>query len=408
MRRAVALGLGAALATSGQVGWAQAPGPVTPTELTYHFTRITMVSADGKYIDLSSQPFTFTFRRSDPDLAGVPLQDVAIPSGRYVGIQICYRNQEQVKLDAVRYDGPDGARFRHGDLVSSTAQGVVAAPATAVAVSYGAGDQDWCSGSRFVDPVCVAGSTPCQSHDRVLDARATDGGVEADLVVNMLVDLFHAVVVDADSGAVQYVPNPFVTLGTPGAAIHMTTWDDATRTVGDVSILFGPEGQLIAEMTSKWPEFGLGLGGMCPGPNAVMVTAPLPDGSYPDGPVYVGNFDDGGTGALQVPAMGGACMDISDTTQCLSYGINELNGFLQPPGNLATERCLADADADPPYLGLSYRHVAAGGGDGSTVSMSIVRVVDPSNRFGICRAGDPTEVVGRAGTCSSQGSPDGY
>lgn len=417
----IAAAFAALLLTAGGTARAQNPGPVTPSEVTVHVTSVSLQGVDQSFFGLVNQPFDFTFRRRDPDFAGVPLKDAEVQTGRYAAISLCFKNRQEVLFDGTRYDGRDGALLHHGDLVYSLGGAALSAQAgVATPIGVGAGDQQWCSITSFRAPLCItSGGGGCQPGDTRIDAQAVAGpdggsgdggsGVEASLQINLLLDMYHSVMVDADSGAVQSAPSPFVTLGSAGAGIHLAAYDAPSGTAADATLLFSPERELIAAFVSKRPGAG-GMNGLCDGQSTVIASA-VPDGGAAlpwAGPVFIGLFDDSGTGGLQVPAMGGACRDITDPTQCVADSINVFTGLLQEPGHAAAVTCIAPADARPPYLGYQYRHGDHSRGDGSTVQLPIVRVVDPGNLFGVCRPGAASAVQGHPGTCASSGTVDGY
>jgi len=377
---------------------AQEMGPVTPTAVTYHFTSVSIVEVDGSYRGLMQKPFTYTFRRADPDFAATPLDDVTIPFGRYTGVGICFENHQEVTLDAVRYEGRSGTLFQHGDLVSTTAAGVARAGGTVVESVLSGGPPIQCTSFRFPSPLCIAdGPGDCQPGDQIFSASAIDGdagSATGDLILNLLLDLMHSVFVDADTGALQGMPMLQITVGAPGAGVHLSRNFDGA--VADVSVLFGPDRSVLSARVSKWP-LSAALNGMCVGQSDVM----LRDGAAHDGPTFISRFDPNGGGALQIPATQ-AC---NNASECNSVGVNVIRDLLQPVGASATVRCVADAEADPPYLGYVYH--GGPGGDRSTVTLEISRIVDPGDLFGICSA--ETAVARHPGTCAAQNrSTDGY
>jgi hypothetical protein len=406
MRRAVTACAALGLLLAPSAANAMQPGPVTPTAITYTFTSVSLVEAGGGYRSLTTEAFSHTFLRSDPDLAPVQLAETAVAFGRYAGISVCFDSTVHITLDGVRYDGPDGALFHHGEAITSVGadgalDGAVApaggAPATALPFRVSTADEN-CVRYLFPAPACVTDTpgTDCQAGDEVHPA---DG--DAALSLDLLVDLFHGVIVDADTGKLSGMPLVQVTAGTPGASIHLSAFTDGVA--ADVSLLFGPAKELLSMVASKWPQQA-GMSGMCAGQSAVYATA-APPGAAPlwDGPTFLGLFDASGLGKVQAP-IAAQCLD---NDHCGSIGVDVVTDLLQPVGGAASVTCVADADAAPPFLGYTY--AGGSGGDGSLVTLPVTRVVDPAGLFGLCGAGAPGAVADHPGTCAAEGAAaDGY
>src|SRR5262245_20400625 len=103
----------------GSAASARQPGPVTPTSVTYTINSVSLIDAGGQYHTLTQTPFSYAFRRADPDLAQAPLANVDIELGRYTAANVCFSTAVQMVFDGIRYDGRDGTLIQHGDLVYS-------------------------------------------------------------------------------------------------------------------------------------------------------------------------------------------------------------------------------------------------------------------------------------------------
>ena len=389
-------------------------GVVTPTTVTYTFNSVGIFDVDNKENLLVTDPFTYSFNRADANFAPVKLQDVLVPFGRYTNLNVCFNTQVQIKIDGGIFSGHSNTAINSGDAIYTTSAtnsaGAVSHtnPGTAVAttISVSTSAQN-CAQNFSPKPLCIteSGTTGCQPGDVVETApvvQTADAGPQADVSFSifLLLDLDHAVFIDSTTGQIQDVANVQVTVGQPGAAIHLSAPPDSDGNTADVGMLFGPDKSLLAVQAVK--IYDASRPGMCDGSAAVPITAAPAGSPLPIGIDFIGLLNSSGTGDLQVPASG-AC-EPGDT--CMSNGVNHFTGFIQAVGESAAVTCGADSAATPPFLGYTY--LGGPGGDGSTVTLPIVRIVDPGNIFGIC---DETHspVAGATGTCSAvTGSTDGY
>lgn len=401
-------------------------GPVTPTSVAFTFTQIAIVSESNQQITLTTGPTTTTFHRTDPDFEGATLSDVAIPYGRYAAINVCYQARVPVLLDGVTYQGyaassPGG--LPHGAQLWTTPSGVTATnPGTAVEYAYvpGGPNTQYCTGETFQSILCVVESASdaagdCNPGDEVYAAQGKvvpvgDGGqmtVDADvtLQIYLLTDLYNSVDIEPYSLAVNSVPSIHVTVGRPGAAVHLTA-TDGVRNTADVGFLFGPDKSLMWADYSKTDDSA--YPGMCNGQSSVYLTAQPPSSSFQLPNVYpVGEFDPLLSGGAVIgPILGGECEDTSDPNQCQVIGDNETTGILQSVDEQAQLTCIPDSQGPFEAMGYQYRTASRTGGDGSSVALTISRIVDPSHLLGTCTS---HFVSGSTGTCSKSGNGvDGY
>ncbi len=417
--RIAALGLGLSLLAPA-VAFA---GPVTPTAVTFTFNSISLVAGASDYRSLTTSTSTKTFRRADPDFEGTTLSDVDVPYGRYTGLSVCYQSALQILLDGVTYQGyaaasPGGVDF--GTRLWTTASGVTATdPGTAAPYTYvpeGSSAQ-WCTTDKFMKTLCVVESasdaaSDCKPGDDVYTAQgklvaAGDGGQTTDaqltLRLYLMTDLYNSVEVDPSTLAVRWGPSIHATVGEPGAALHLTA-TDGQRNTADVGFLFAPDSSLIWAQYSKTD--GAAYPGMCAGQSSVYLTAQPATASFDiPGICPIGLFD-AAQGMVIGPILGGPCLDESDSTQCVVVGDNRTTGLLQGVDRTAQLTCIPDSQGPFEAMGYAYRTSPQFAGDGSSVPLTIARIVDPGNLLGTCTSGF---VEGHSGTCAKTGNgADGY
>jgi hypothetical protein len=357
---------------------ANTSGFVTPAELTITFTQLSVIRSDNSQLTLLSGTYPTIFKRSDNDFAAVSLSTITAPEGRFIGVQICYNTDRSVKLSGNEYRGPTTSGVADGDLLYSIGTTATAnnsitktnpsptSPTTMTGYVVGNGTNN-CSSSYFAVPVCVSGDpTHCVAGDNRVDPGTTVPNL------NIMLDMFNSVGVDATSMTLDnHIPvYPYPTIGTPGAAIHLTS--TTASAIGNISLLFGNDKKLLYSAA-----YGAGgLAGFCSGNGFVSVTG-APAGAFLNGygPTAVQSFD----GSHKVQFASGNC---GTTTTCTSNGIDVLPDVIQPLNGTTALSCVADNNATPPYLGFTY---TAGTGDLSgTPTFTIKKIIDPANIFGQC------------------------
>jgi hypothetical protein len=394
-------------------------GFVTPSELTYHFSSVQAISDSGSYISLVTDAFSATFKRTDADFAGVELKDISMPFGRYKGVQICQTSEVQVKLNGNTFDGPSGSLLSHGATLytvkTDNSTGTIATSAGSGAVTATISNSAGCYSTYLTTPICVTDDSQveCQAGDQVYtasgrvanskDSTTPPSGITT-LQIYLMVDLYDSVAIDSGTGQIAAAPNVAIVAGKPGAAIHLGK--SSSSGTANASLLFGPDKKLLTVVVGQYPGGSSGyIPEICSGQNNPYVTGGPSDAPIKTGIVPVGAFDitaNSGKGKIQSAAVG-SCMDESN---CLSQGMNVFQNFLQAVGNQATGLCIADSAATPPYLGYTYPSGSGYTGGNPAQNLDIIRIVDPTNLFGICTA---SYVTGHTGSCSSvNAGTDGY
>src|SRR6185295_4848484 len=171
-----------------------------------------------------------------------------------------------------------------------------------------------CSSSYFAKPVCVSTDAGhCQAGDNRVDPGTTVPNL------NIMLDMFNSVGVDpANNTLDNHIPiYPYPTIGTPGAAIHLT--NAAAGVIGNISLLFGNDKALL--YSSAYGNQT--VNGLCSGVGFVSVTAG-PAGAFINsyGPTAVQSFD----GTAKVQFATGNC---GTSSTCVSSGINVLDNVIQ-------------------------------------------------------------------------------
>jgi hypothetical protein len=400
--------------------------PVTPTSVTFTFDQILLASGPNYATTIASSVGPKTFSRADPDFEGTTLSNVTIPYGRYTGLNVCYDATVQILLDGVTYQGyatSTTGTLPHGQPLWTTASGVTTTnPGSALPYTYvpGGPNTQYCAQDVFPSVLCVVDSPSdvgedCKPGDEVYTAQGKvvpfgDGGqttVDADITLQiyLLVDLYNSVNVDPYMLIITGIPSIHVTVGQPGAAVHLTA-TDGVRNTADVGFLFGPDKSLL------WAEYAktddMAYPGMCAGQSSVYLTAQPPSSSFLLPNVYpVGQFDASeGGGEVVGPILGGECEDTNDPNQCLVIGDNMTTGVLQSVDQQAQLTCIPDSQGPFEAMGYQYRSASQTGGDGSSVALTISRIVDPDGLLGTCTS---NFVQDRPGTCAKSGNgADGY
>jgi hypothetical protein len=345
-------------------------GFVTPTEMTITFTDLRLVKADNSQLTLMSGTFPHTFKKSDAAFASVPLTDITAPAGRFIGVQVCYNTDRTVKINGEKYEGTTVGSYSTGASIysigsASTAAGAVqvgGSPTVTTLTGYTIGNgTNNCSQTYFSQPVCVTTDpASCASGDSIVDAGTTPPNL------NLLLDLYNSVAVDANNNSLDnHVPiYPYPTIGTPGAAMHLTGGSG-----GNISLLFGSDRKLIYSAAYATGS----VSGLCGGNGFVNVTA-APAGAFMNsyGPTAVQSIDTS-TGKVQF-----AAGNSGTTNTSVSGGMNVLDNVFHPQGATANVTCVADSAATPPYLGYTY---TSGAGITGTTAFTIKRIVDPSGLF---------------------------
>lgn len=403
-----------ACAAYGTHAVAQNKGPVTPTTVTYTFNSAGLTTFAGENWGLFQTPVQYTFRKSDPDFANAEIANVTIAYGRYKSVSLCSSNSVSMTIHGETYKGVGGTAFDQGDLIYADSSGVVSTtdPGSAQTFTIGGSGQS-CTTTYFRNPLCVtaSGTSGCQSGDEIYTAEGkinpntgeVDMGLGAPvkLQISFLMDMLHGVIVNADTGAVTTVPAVRVTLGKPGAAIHLGRWDASGAT--DVSMIFSNDKSLLSAISTEYP--GTHSAGFCDGQSSAVVTA-VPAGSpLPTGVVFITYFDES-TGKVAYPTAT-ACPDESN---CGLAGFNVFTNVLQQVGSTTNVVCVDSSDAAVPQYLKDFTYAGTPGtGEAGTVSMAVQRIVDPGNLFGICTASSTGYKAGKTGVCAFTGSDsNGY
>jgi hypothetical protein len=319
----------------------------------------TVVLADGS--------FPVTFKKADQDFFATTLDEVVVPEGRYAGVQICYQSQVGVKVSAETYKGLNGTAFSDGASVttSSSSSATLATSGTAVSTQFTPNNLGQCSETYFPKVACVTSSeSDCQSSDMFVNTGS------ALPTLNILVDLRHAVTVDANAGTIENTNfRPYALLGSPGAGVHLS-YSNATGSgseEGDVSVLLDREKRVI--YASGLTNVGLspGLAGFCSGVSYVADNS----GSL----VNASKIDTSGANA-------GRLQYAASRQNNVSEGVLTVSNLFAAAASNVTVTCVADDLADPAYLGFAYPKGA--GKAGSTTTWKVQRVVDPTNITGNC------------------------
>lgn len=397
---------------------AQEMGPVTPTSVTYTFNSAQLTKFDNENYGLFQTPVQHTFRKSDPDFGNAEIKDVTIGYGRYKSISLCFSTTVRMTFNGEKYNGRDGINIQQGDLLYGQANGTVSTtnPGAVqnIILNMGNGSQ-WCTSTYFKNPLCVVGpggDNECELGD---DIYASEGkidpntgqldlglGAPVKLQISFLMDLLNGVIINADSGAVTSAPAVKIVMGNPGAAIHLGKWDANGST--DVSMIFSNDKTLLSVMSSEYP--GSHSPGFCSGQSNAFVTTVPAGSSLPTNSINFITFFDEISGEVAYPNIS-SCMDANN---CNPVGFNLFGNVLQEVAGVASVECVDENDADIPLVLLNYGYLSVGAGEaGGPQNLTIQRIVDPTNLFGICTPSSNGYLAGKTGVCSFAGSDvNGY
>ncbi|MGE0632514.1 MAG: hypothetical protein AB7O96_08910 [Pseudobdellovibrionaceae bacterium] len=396
---------------------AQNKGPVTPTTVTYTFNSAQLTTFDDENWGLFQTPINHTFSKSDADFANAEIADITIAYGRYKSVSLCMASLVSMTIDGETYKGQSGTSFSQGNTIYGQVDGTVdnTDPGSVQTVTVGttSGDQS-CTTTYFRVPLCVTSSetTGCEDGDEIYTSEGKidpatgqvdlESGAAVSLQLSFLMDMLNSVIVNADDGEVTTAPAVRVTLGKPGAALHLGNWDAGGAT--DVSLIFSNDKTLLSVMSTEYP--GSHSPGFCDGQSSAAVTA-VPAGSpLPTGVIFITHSDDS-TGKVAYPSTS-ACPDASN---CTPSGFNVFANVLQEVAQTTTVNCLASSDGSvPQYLkDFTYVGTPGSGEAGGPVTMAIQRIVDPTNLFGICTSSSVGYMTGKTGVCTYAGADaDGY
>ncbi len=378
-----------ALAFSAQA-FANATGFVTPSEMTITFTRLSLIKSDNKQLTLLSGTYPTTFKKSTAGFSSVSLSSVIAPAGRFVGVQVCYNTARTVKVSGDVYEGTSGSISNGATLYSHGSDALVAgavdlSPAANTTVGdfvVGNGSNN-CSSSYFGSPVCVTSDASlCTSGDSIVNAGTSVPNL------NLLLDLYHSVGVDASNGALDnHIPvYPYPTIGTPGAAFHLKG-----GAVGNITLLFAQDKKLLYSAS-----YGAGSSpsGTCSGNGFVSVSAG-PSGAFINsyGPTAVQSYNST-SGKVQF-----AAGNSGSGNNSVSNGIVTIDSILHAVGTTVNVTCVADSAADPAYLGYTYS-TGSGVSGASSGNYTIQRITDPNGVF--------ASSTGCTGTCVPGGGDTVY
>lgn len=398
--------------------FAQEKGPITPTSVTYTFNSAQLTMFDGENYGLFQNPVQHTFRKSDPDFGNAEIKDVTIGYGRYKSISLCFSTTVTMTINGERYNGRSGLNIDQGDLVYGQANGSVSTtnPGAVHNITFNMGNgSQWCTATYFKNPLCVVGpggDNECEIGD---DIYASEGkinpntgqldlgmGAPIKLQISFLMDLLNGVIINADAGTVTTAPAVKIVMGNPGAAIHLGKWDVNGST--DVSMIFSNDKTLLSVMSSEYP--GTHSSGFCSGQsNAFVTTVPAGSGLPTNSINFITYFDDV-SGKVAYPNIS-SCVD---SNNCNPVGFNVFDDVLQSVAGVASVECVDENHADVPLVLLDYGYLSVGAGEaGGPQNLTVQRIVDPTNLFGICTPMSNGYVAGKTGVCSFAGSDaNGY
>lgn len=398
--------------------FAQEKGPVTPTSVTYTFNSAQLTKFNGDNYGLFQSPVQHSFRKSDPDFGNAEIKDVTIGYGRYKSISLCFSTTVSMTFNGEKYNGRSGVNIDQGDLIYGQANGTVSTtnPGAVhnISLNMGNGSQ-WCTETYFKHPLCVVGpggDNECEVGDEIYASEGKinpntgqlelEMGAPIKLQISFLMDLLNGVIIDADAGAVTTAPAVKIVMGNPGAAIHLGKWDANGAT--DVSMIFSNDKTLLSVMSSEYP--GTHSQGFCSGQsNAFVTTVPAGSG-LPENSINFITFFNDMTGKVAYPNIS-SCMDANN---CNPVGFNIFDNVLQSVAGVASVKCVDENDADIPFVLLNYGYLSVGAGEaGGPQNLTVQRIVDPTNLFGICTPTSTGYIAGKTGVCSFAGSDsNGY
>ncbi|MGZ3688278.1 MAG: hypothetical protein ACXVBW_08255 [Bdellovibrionota bacterium] len=377
---------------------------VTPTTQILTMTGLSLidVSATSKTIFTGTQ--TLTFNRADTDFAAVSLPSVTIPFGRYVAAKLAFNGIKQIKISGNKLTTTSNTGgFNAGVQVTSVgAAGSDGTASSSVSVSAGTGNlinYTWQAGGNATQTTYFSGVYCIDSSQS--NCKSTDTFVNsASVALYLMMDLYNSVPVDGSVGALDNhaVTLPIVTIGKPGAAIHMSSNGSLNGSNGtELSFVFDSNGKLInipISNTSAATSFCTGngnAGNVTAGPSGVTIPTADASGSNM---MFVATTTSAGTGTIQYVAAGPNPGQSGGTR-----GIQNVTGWKQSVDQTVSIQCIADSAGTP--AGLGYTYPTGTGSAGGTTTLTIVRIVDPGNVLGTCTSSSPGYVSGSSGVCAS-------
>lgn len=372
--------------------WVSATGYTTPTEIQLTVTNISVVNTEGREITLFSGSQAMSFKRADRDFATVALSSVIVPEGRYKKVKYTLASANwSVKLTGTRYDGSTQGSLVAGDTISTT--GSTSARDSAITESTAAGNllpnlntpgtpsTSFSSEAPFGAIYCVAAAqSSCQSSDIWV------GGPQTPPNVVFMMDLYHSVAVDGANLALaySYVSYPFISIGSPGAAIHLSNGSGSDWS--DISLFFNSNRTLAYGAVNT-----LGSAGIRNGNTFVSSTS--------ENYIFAGVYTHS-TGQVQIPV---ASRDMTLGRQ-KSLGLMTIANVKQSVGSTTTISCADDTSGSlggVTYTGSSSIVASCG----TAATYTITRIVDPNGILGTCTG---NYISGMTGSCSNTSSSDGY
>jgi hypothetical protein len=389
---------------------------VTPTSVTYVFTSAQITTVAGKNFGLFMSPIQHTFLKADPDFANTEIAGITIGYGRYKSVSLCFSTTVAMTIHGAKYFGANGSLFNNGATIYGQADGTVddSNPGTIhPIVLTDASNEQNCTETFFRNPLCVthSGTIGCEAGDEIYTAEGKinpntgeldlGSGAAVKLQISFLMDMLNGVIVNADTGEVTTAPAVKITLGKPGAAIHLGKWDAGGAT--DVSLIFSNDKILLSANATEYP--GTHAAGHCNGQSTASVTA-VPSGSPLSPGINFITYIDDSTGLVAYPATA-SC---SDASNCTPMGFNIFTNVLQEVGQTTSVKCVDSSDGSvPQYLKDFTYQGTIGSGEAGNPSFAIKRIVDPGNLFSICTSGSAGYMAGTSGVCAYTGADsDGY
>lgn len=372
-------------------------GYVTPAKVTMTVTSIGLLdAAAGATVNISTTSTEISFSATDSDLAQTKFSTISIPEGRYLGAVIGYSTNRSITLNGYKYQGVNGTAGSDGQYMCSSTTGytfqntATCTSPTALALTINGG----ANRSYFASPICITTTAKqaatCKTGDTFLDA-----GTASNLTINVMLDLYNTLSIDPDGYTANIVNNqgnlyPYITLGGPGAAVHLSSHAAGNVAQNEITLLFDGSKKLINTFT-----FGPSSAGFCGGTGYVTATA-APTGSVLNtwGPTFVGSYNSttGKAAFISNGAVG--------TAGTSTGGIMVLGDLRKVAGSAISMNCYADSDTAhltawdplfPAYLGFAYG-AGPGASDQTTSSINLVKMTDPSGIFGVatCTSGTTT------------------
>lgn len=383
-------------------------GFVTPSELTIHMTSLSLRSADSEgsdqgSIDIWSGDKAINFKRSDNSLAKTDLGDLSIPEGRYSAMSMGMGAIFTVKIDGDKYQGATAGGISTGTPLYSIGSGdlkddgSIATTGTAASISLDMTMNGGKPSSQTIFPtvICISESgSICHEGDYKIvqqgNSRAATSGATSPADLNILMDLYHAIRIDALTHSAMFSnAYPILLYGDVGASIHMA---HAGTTPADMGLLFASDKsiQAIYGNSANSVQFPNGFA-------QVTVNTTPPGFPMVQQMAFVANVDTSGVGTATFPM----------TSESGSRGLIELKNFIAPVDSVVGGTCTDDLNGTLTtsagtftWTGQACNGGAHGGaGVSPTFNYSIQRIVDPNHLLGVC---DSSPCHG------SLTDPDGY